>query len=238
MNKNIKLIEKLKKENNKLKEQKINLSNLSRELYHNDYTKFCENDNKIIKIDKDIELNNIKLAILKNNLYYLIAKAFEEIKKDIVYTFENKNIGEKTKENLQEKIQKFYNEKYNIDIRCWINLDKDTYYHKMELDFYFLNAEGYNSYILDGDEHFSIYIEKWQSNNYETTIRFNHNIETYVELENLNKTTKFLHKEYTKTINKIDSLKEQQKQLYHQFFDTIHGCLYKQFKIDTNISIY
>lgn len=235
---NVKEIEKIKKEIYKLKESNNKLEDIKVELYHNNYEEFTKNDNTIKNNKKKIELNNLKIAILKNNIHFLFRNDFEGIKSKILDYYENKNIGEKTKKKIEEEIKEYFKKNYNINICCYIGIEKDDYRYKMEIEFAFLTEEGYRNYILEYNEEYKIVFEKAKYNNYELKIYNYNNIVEYVEIKDLNKKAKELFKEYTKTIEKIEKLRLQQKELYHNFTDYIHGFVYNNLTIDTKISIY
>ena len=235
---NIKELEKIKKENYKIKENNNKLELIKVELYHNNYEEFTKNDNIIKNNKKKIEINNLKIAILKNNIHYLFRNDFEGIKAKILDYYENKNIGEKTKNKIEEEIKKYFKDNYNVNICCYIGIEKDDYKYEMKIEFAFLSDEGYRSYTLEYNEEYKIIFEKRKYNNYELKIYNYNNIVEYVTIKDLNKKAKELFKEYTKTIEKIEKLKLQQKELYHNFTDYIYGFVYNNLTIDTKISIY
>lgn len=235
---NVKEIEKIQKEIYKLKENNIKLENIKVELYYNNYEEFTKNDNTIKNNKKKIELSQLKIAILKNNIYFLFKNDFEGIKTKILDYYENKNIGEKTRHKIEEEIQEYFKKNFDVKICCYVSMIKDDYEYSMEIRFAFLSDEGYRNYILGYNEEYKIIFEKRKYNNYELKIYNYNNICEYIELKELSKKAKELFKEYTKTKEKIEKLRTQQKELYHNFMDYQHGFLYNELKIDTNISIY
>lgn len=235
---NIKEIEKIQKEIYKLKENNNKLEDVKIELYHNNYDEFIKNDNIIKNNKKKIELNKLKIAILKNNIHYLFKNDFEGIKAKILDYYENKNIGEKTKKKIEEEIKKYFKDNYNVNICCYIEIIKNDYQYTMSIEFAFLSDEGYRSHILEYNEEFKITFEKRKYNNYELKIYNYNNICEYVEIKDLNKKAKEILKEYEKTQEKIEKLRIQQKELYHNLTDYLHGFVYNNLTIDTKISIY
>lgn len=233
-----KIIE-LNKKNYEIKEKINNLVDKSTELYHKNYDQFTENEKTIKKYKNTMELNKLKIAILKNNMHYLFRNDFEGVKNQMIDFYENKKIGEKTKEKMQDIIKEYFKNNYNINIACWISFTAN--YNGpcgLEFNFYFLNEEGYKSYVLEYNEEFKIIFEKKSYNNYELSINYYHNIIEYVELKEIDKKAKELLKEYNKTVEKIEKLRLQQKELYHNFVDYIHGFIYNQLDIKTDLYIY
>ena len=235
---NIKEMEKIQKEIYKLKESNNKLEYIKVELYHNNYEEFTKNDNTIKNNKKKIEVNQLKIAILKNNIHFLFRNDFEGIKAKILNYYENKNIGEKTKKKIEEEIKKYFKDNYNVNICCYISITKDDYEYSMEIRFAFLSDEGYRNYTLEYNEEFKITFEKRKYNNYELKIYNYNNIVEYVEIKDLNKKAKEIFREYEKAQEKIEKLRLQQKEIYHNLTDYLHGFVYYKLKIETNLSIY
>lgn len=235
-NKN-KIIE-LKKKNYELNENIKTLEEKTRYLYHNNYEEFKNNDNKIKELKNKIKLNKIKIAILKNNIHYLFKMDFEGIKAKMLDYYENKKIGEKTKEKMENELQEYFKNNYDINIRCYISLNNDYSYNELSFTFYFLNNEGYKDFTLDYNEEFKIQFAKYKYNNYELTINYYNNINEYIEIKEINKKANNLLKEYTKTTEKIEKLRLQQKELYHNFKDYIQAFVYNELDIKTDLRIY
>lgn len=241
---NVKKIEDLKKENYKIKTKIDKLVNESTGLYHKNYDQFKINDKKIKNYKKQIELNNIKIAILKNNIHYLFKMDFEGIKEKILEYFINKKIGEKTKEKIENEIKEYFNNNYNIKIACYISSSNKIYYNNSVLNykitFYFLNDDNYKNYILNYNEEFTIEFDIELKENEENTIKtyYCNNINEYIQLYNINLKANELLKEYTKTVNKIEKLRKEQQELYHNFMDYQQAFLNYYFNIDTKLNIY
>ena len=241
---NVEKIEKLKKENYTINKKIDSLVDVSTELYHKNYEKFSENEKTIKKYKKQLELNKIKESIIKNNIHYLFKMDFEGIKEKILDYFINKKIGEKTKEKIENEIKEYFKNNFDVKISCYITQKASIYYDYtrkgFKIVFYFLNDDGYKSYILNYNEEFSIEFEIEVKENQENNIKtyYYNNINDYIELKDLNKQTIQLLNEYNKTIEKIEKSRKQLKEVYHNFMDYQHGFLYYQLKIDTNINIY
>ena len=237
---NIKKIEEIKKESWKLKEKNDQLNKLARQLYHSNYEEFCKND-KIIKQNIErMELNKLKIAILKNNLHYLLQLNFKGIENKIISYYEKGKIGEKTKEKIANEIKEYFFQKYDIKIRCyaWIDTGYNNSKYELKITIYFIDDDGCRNYVLGYNEEFEILFSKYEFNNWETHISYNQNIIEYISLGELNKKARELKKEHEKTKKKIEELKNKQKELYHNFTDYLHGFVYNELQIETNISIY
>ena len=235
---NIKELEKINKENYKSEKYINDIQEKRTTAYNKNYDEFLEIESNIKNNKKEMFLNEIKIAIIKNNMHFLFKNDFEGIKAKILDYYENKNIGEKTRHKIEEEIQEYFQKNFDVKICCYVSITKDDYAYSMEIRFAFLSDEGYRSYILGYNEEYKIIFEKRKYNNYELKIYNYNNIVEYVEIKDLNKKAKETLKEYTKTKEKIEKLKTQQKELYHNFMDFQHGFLYDKIKIDTNISIY
>lgn len=241
---NVKKIEDLKKENYKFKTKIDKLIDKSTELYHKNYDQFKINDKKIKNYKKKIELNNIKIAILKNNIHYLFKMDFEGIKRKILEYFINKKIGEKTREKIENEIKEYFKNNYNINIACYISAKNKIYYNNSILNykiiFYFLNDDNYKSYILEYNEEFSIEFDIELKENKENNIKtyYYNNINEYININDLNSKANELLKEYIKTINKIEKLRKEQQAAYHNFMDYQQAFLNYHFNIDTKLNIY
>ena len=236
---NIKKIEELKKENYNLKQKNDALIDKSTELYHKNYNEFKNNDDIIKQNKQKMQLNDLKITIVKNNLHYLFKQDFEALKEKMLNYYENKNIGEKTKEKIQNEIKEHFKNNYNVNIACYLSISKTDYEYSMIISFDFLNEQGYKDYnIFQYNEEFIIKFEKHKFNDYKLNISYSCNIIDYVELKELNKKANELLKEYSKTIDKIEKLRLQQKELYHNFDDKLQGLLFNKLNIDTTLRIY
>lgn len=235
---NIEKMKEFKKDIYKVEKQIDLLVDKSTELYHKNYEEYQKNDNKIKQLKKKIKLNNIKIAIIKNNLHYLLKMDFEGIKEKMLDYYENKQIGEKTKEKMRNEIKEYFKNNFNVNIACYIYIEKTGYSYKLNFSFGFLDSDGYNDYTFKYGEDFKITFEKRKYNNYELVICCYYNINDYIELKDLSKKASELFKEYNKTKEKIEKLHLQQKELYHNFSDFLNGSLYDELKIKTDLRIY
>ena len=235
---NVKKIEEVKKENYKIKENIDKLVDLSTELYHKNYEQFKKNDEQIKRLKNKIKTNEIKIAILKNNIHYLLKMNFEGIKEKMLNYYENKKIGEKTKEKMQNEVKDYFKNNFGVNIACYISFDNFLNNYILILTFYFLNENNCKNFILEYNEEFEIRFEKRAYNDFKTQINYCNNIANYVELKDINKKANELQKEYKKTVEKIEKLRLQQKELYHTFADYLNGFTYYELPIETKITIY
>lgn len=237
---NIKKIEEIKKESWKLKEKNDQLNKLQTQLYHSSYEEFCKND-KIIKQNKErMELNKLKIAILKNNLHYLLQLNFKGIENKIISYYEKGKIGEKTKEKIANEIKEYFLQKYDVKIGCYCVIDYGSNNSRYELKIvlYFLNSEDFRDYVLNYREELEILLGKYNFNNWEISVTYDKNIIEYVKIEELSTKARELKKEHKKAKKKIEELRNKQKELYHNFADYLHGFVYDELHIETKISIY
>lgn len=235
---NVKRIEEVKKENYKIKENINKLVNVSTELYHKNYEQFKKNDEQIKRLKKKIETNKIKIALLKNNIHYLLKMDFEGIKEKMLNYYENKKIGEKTKEKMQNEIKEYFKNNFGVNIACYISFDNFLNNYILIFTFYFLNENNCKNFILEYNEEFEIRFEKRVFNDFKTQINYRNNIANYVELKDISKKANELQKEHKKTVEKIEKLRLQQKELYHEFTDYLNGFTYNELSIETNLHIY
>ena len=203
-------------------------------------TKIKENlyDKKIKKCNEKLELNNLKIAILKNNIHYLFRNDFAPLEEKILNYWETKKIGEKTKEKIENEIKEYFQNNYNVNVSNYISIKNDYYSQEFEIVLYFLNDNNFKDFTLEYNEEFKIILSKSKYNNYELVKSYYSNIVEYVEIKDLNIKSKELFKEYNKTKEKIEKLRLQQKELYHNFVDYIHGFVYNELDIKTDLRIY
>lgn len=231
-------IQEIKKDNYNLREKIKELDEKTAFLYNNNYDEFLKNDETIKKYKKKIELNNLKIAILKNNIHYLFKNDFAPLEEKMLNYWETKKIGEKTKEKIENEIKDFFKNNYNVNVGNYISIKNDYCCQEFEIVLYFLNDNNFKDFTLEYNEKFTINLSKSKYNNYELVKCYTNNIIEYIELKDLNNKAKELLKEYNKTKEKIEKLRLQQKELYHNFVDYIHGFVYNELDIKTNLRIY
>lgn len=235
MKNQLKMIEKNHKKINELKGKTENLENLSVNLWENK-EKFLQNE-KAIKTNKNkIQILEISNAIYKNNIYYMLKNDIEILfKNDLIDLYNNENANKRHFNKLVEKIKNYYNEK-GIKISCYINKKVIMYHYEIELTIDFLTDDGYKSFIFSYNEVFNLELRKNDYTNNEIIFCYRYNIPSFID--NVEAEAKRIIKEHEKTVKQIEKLKMQQKELYHNFMDYLHGSLYDELKIDSKISIY
>ena len=189
-----------------------------------------ENEKKIKAVKQKIELLGTQKSVIKNNIHYTLRQYFEELKAELINDFKTKTVVTKTKEKLENKIKDFYKTK-GVNIGCYITSETFLGTETFKITIYFLNDKGYKDYSLGYNEEFEASIELP-----EEKVRYNHNIENYVE--NTLERAKQLRKEYYKTTKKIEALRQKQKELYHNFRDNLQGFEYYNLEIETDLRIY
>jgi hypothetical protein len=235
---NIEKIKKIQKQNYILKENIKISEQASIRFYESNQEEFKKQNEKIKKDKNKIELNNLKIAILKNNLHYLLKVDFLGIQNKMIEYYEKAKIGVKTKEKIEEELKKYYKDNFNVDIGCYLTTENTRYSSEFKLTIYFLNNEGFKDFVLGYNEEFAITFQKWEYNNFELSVSYYHNIDEYVNLENVDKKATELLKEYNKTKEKIEKLRLKQKEYYHNFKDYIQGFTSYQLDINSNLHIY
>lgn len=146
-----KKIEKVEKQENEQKEEyknKVDLF-LNKNIENND---FIQQETSIRYEQKKIEAKKqvleIQEKIILNNLYNLINYSFKKIiYNDIFYKYTSKNIGEKTKEKIQNEIKDYYKNNYNIDVYFYFN--KNYNYNG------FLYDINFNIYLIDKQKEYN-----------------------------------------------------------------------------------
>ena len=231
-------IQELKQKNYNIKKEREIFDSQARYLYNNDYEGHCENDKKIKKCNERMELNNIKIAILKNNIHYLFRNDFAALEEKMIDYWENKKIGEKTKEKIENEIKDFFKNNYDVNIRGYVSVKNDYYSQEFKVTLYFLNEDNCKDYTLNYNEEFEIIYSKSKYNDYELVKSYYSNIVEYIEIKDIEQEAKKLLKDYNKTKEKIEKLRLQQKELYHNFSDYVHGFVYNELDIKTDIRIY
>lgn len=235
MKNQLKMIEKNHKKINDLKTKNEDLKKMSINLWENK-EKFLQNE-KVIKTNNNkIQLLFIENAIHKNNIYYMLKNDIEIMfKNDLINLYNNENANKRHINKLIEKIKNYYNEK-GLQISCYINKKQVMYHYEIDFTIDFLTDSGYKSFIFNYNEIFSLNLCKNDYTNGEICFKYRYNIPIFVD--NVEVEAKKLIKEHKKTVKQIEKLKMQQKELYHDFMDYLHGALYDELRIENQISIY
>lgn len=236
-----KIIDNNKKINNINKENKI-LNNEIVEKWNKNNEEAKKLNEKYKNNKKQIDILNVENAILKDNIYYLLKNDFEILfKNKLDEIFENEKSNKKHFDKLIEYIKEYY-KKQDILISCYIRNNSTDYKRNITLTIDFLNDEGFKSYVpFNYNEIFTIEIEKYFNNPYNDNYRnknisYNYNVACFVE--DTKKEAKRLLKEKEKTEQKIEKLRLQQKELYHNFNDYLTISTSELLHLKSDISIY
>lgn len=229
----------LNKANYKLKKENEALLENATQLYHNNIEEYKKRDLQIKKNKETEKLNKIKIALLKNNIQYLFKMDFEGIKTEIINVYNTKNIGEKTKEKLQNIVKEYFKNNFDINISCYINhISNYSGPLGLEISLDFLNEEGFKSFVFSYDQVFRITFMKHNYNNYELEISYYNNIDHYIPIEDITKEAKKLINEHNKAKKQIEKLYNTQKEIYHEFTDYLNGFLYEELKLEEKLLLY
>lgn len=225
-----------------LNKQLLELATETKDLERNtDWTKLTEEaivskDNEIKRNKNHSEILQVEKAIIKNNLVYLLAKDFGGIRSKIQNYFLTKRIGEKTKEKIENEIKEYYKENYQVNIGCWLRESTWLSKHTFELHFYFLNEEGFKDYTLEYNE--ELEISTVIENGEIIRTEYYRDIKDYVELSETRTEAMELLNQYEAAKTQIEQLRQQQREIYHNFKDQLNGFTYEKLDLDSNISIY
>lgn len=144
-----------------------------------------ERRNKLERINEKIEIESIKKNIFYNNIIYLFYKKYHNIIMGILEKYNNKNIGEKTKEKIQEEIKS--------------ELEKDNLYINITFSFGSYSDDIYQLY-------FTIYKNKEEKEKYSyNNINFTLSLHKYYHEEDQKKYNNYFiyrnEKDYINIIN-------------------------------------
>ena len=121
-----------------LKEEKI-----QNEL--NDY------DKKIKQLEKAYNIEKIESNLIYNNMGLIFYENYNNKIIDILKKYENKNIGDKTKEKIQEEIKEMLKQDFNFEINVYLHINKDYYsrYNLGDISIYFKKKCYNNDWLSD-----------------------------------------------------------------------------------------
>lgn len=195
--------------------------------------KYLEIEKELAIISEKVKINNIKIAILQNNIEGITRENIKNMIIEELTKYINKNVGEKTKEKIQNKLMTDIEEKFGIT--CKLYYSKTVYVSTVYYDFtisFYENFEivtcknyisdnyqykQYNNKLLEYNIHIAYEPEKQIFNNY--TID---NIE-YVEIKEIQKHIK----ELVKTQNKVKEMLQNANKIRDNFNMSIKSNLYE-----------
>lgn len=112
------------------------LKELKEEKIQNELTDY---DKKIKQLEKAYNIQKIESNLIYNNMGVIFYENYNNKIIDILKKYENKNIGEKTKEKIQEEIKKMLKQDFNFEIFVYLHINKDYYsrYNLGDISIYF-----------------------------------------------------------------------------------------------------
>lgn len=233
LEKNIKFLIETNKKENELKEKRDNYYYDSEDIRKNALKngiftsegnkKLEELGNKKQENFKQLDIANLMINNIKNNIDLLCYHVVEEELFNILRKYKGKRVGEKTIKKIQEEMEKYLEDNYNLNINFYFNIyepytsiDIKKIYFSFDLkDIYFSSSIEYYYYT----EEKRIDIDR--SYDYE-----------YIEVKDIEEYSKNMLEDKIKTESKLEALKEEYNKVVHEFNDkyTHNNTLVKQFK--------
>lgn len=195
--------------------------------------KYLEIEKELTTISEKVKNNNIKIAILQNNIEGITRENIKNMIIEELTKYIDKNVGEKTKEKIQNKLMADIEEKFGLT--CKLYYSKTGYVSTIYYDFtiaFYENFEivtcrnyisdnyqykQYNNKLLEYNIHISYEPEKQTFNNYAIE-----NIE-YIEIKEIQKHIK----ELIKTQNKVKEMLQNANKIRDDFNMSIKSNLYE-----------
>lgn len=195
--------------------------------------KYLEIEKELTTISEKVKNNNIKIAILQNNIEGITRENIKNMIIEELTKYINKNVGEKTKEKIQNKLIADIEEKFGLT--CKLYYSKSGYVSTIYYDFTIIFYENfevvtcknyisdnyqykqYNNKLLEYNIHLSYEPEKQIFNNYVID-----NIE-YVEIKDIQKHIK----ELVKTQSKVKEMLQNANRIRDDFNMSIKSNLYE-----------
>lgn len=184
-----------------------------------------EKQEKLEKINKKIEIESIQKNILYNNIIYLFYKNYHNIIMDILEKYKNKNIGEKTKEKIQEEIKEklekdniyvtvtfsfgsYSDDIYKLYFTIYRTKEEKEKYSYFNIEFTFSLCKYYQEEDQEKYNNYFIYRnEKDYINIINNNMLWDNNIQ-YNYINDPKKQATIILKECKKNINKVNKLIE------------------------------
>ena len=189
-------------------------------------------------IKKLYETTGVEKAIIKNNVHYLLKEAMKPLIPVLQDYFENKRIGEKTREKLVNMVKDHFKTQYGVNVGGWIETKEFYTGHRLTLNLYILTEEGFQSWLLEHNEEFELTLENTEYTGKKTEVRYYKDIKEYIPLDNTKAEAEALIKAKNETEAKIKELLETQKELYKNFNDRLTGFEYEKLKLDYTLTLY
>lgn len=227
MDKNFKKREELKKENGNIKKEVDKICNQELELYKisknkisfDDEIKTKYNNLRVLEKQKADEflLNQYKIANINNNIDLLLNKIVVKELFAILKKYQNKKIGEKTKEKINAELEQYILNKYGFIF--YFNFYKEyDFSSTYKISFYFDSVgEIIKNYNPETKE---IY-------NYFTNLDYK-----YINLDKIDDYSQKMLSERLKTVKKLDDLRKKMNNLIDGFNNNYVFNKTKDFRIE------
>lgn len=172
-----------------------------------------EREKKLVSINNKIDLETIEKNILYNNIIYLFYKNYHNKIMEIMGKYENKNIGEKTKEKINNEIKEEL-KKDGIFSTVYFSFGEySSDIYKLNFTIYETEKEKYNNYFTYRNEKTgSIIIHNnmlWEKDNYNF-------------ITDTKKTSQEILKKCKKNIEKVNLLIEKAKETRKENSDLLN----------------
>lgn len=195
--------------------------------------KYREIENELTTIEEKTKNNNIKIAILQNNIEGITRENIKNMIIEELTKYIDKNVGEKTKEKIQNKLTADIEEKFGLT--CKLYYSKTGYVSTIYYDFTVIFYENFevvtcknyisdnyqykqfNNKLLEYNIHISFEPQNKTFNNYVID-----NIE-YIEIKEIQKHIK----ELVKTQNKVKEMLQNANKIRDNFNMSIKSNLYE-----------
>ena len=195
--------------------------------------KYHEIKNELIKIEEKTKNNNIKIAILQNNIEGITRENIKNMIIEELTKYIDKNVGEKTKEKIQNKLIADIEDKFGLT--CKLYYSKTTYasavYYDFSISFYEdfeivtckncisdnYQYKQFNNKLLGYNIHIPFEPQNKAFNNYVID-----SIE-YIEIKEIQKHIK----ELLKTQNKVKEMLQNANKIRDDFNMSIKSNLYE-----------
>lgn len=164
------------------------------------------------------EKRKLKECILIDNLYYITHHYIFEDIKTIFNKYITKNIGDKTRDKIQNEIEEFIKNKYNIDISIYIRRDIWIRSYEYQISLHYNDFE--HEYQVNDNIKITYRIEDNNYSYYRTQLNF-------IELDKINSYINRIMKEK----KEIEEKQEEIEKLKSEFNSNMGGKLYSYNRI-------
>lgn len=213
---NYKLLKEIEENTKQLQKEKEAL----KEKHFNDYSNYRDYMEKLTTIDNKLQYEDIKYNIVKNNLYLDAHNKLMQVYKSIYTKYENKNIGDKRKEEIRELLNKQLEEvfAYTENEPYW---NRFLLYFHIETDF--TGQKRYFNITIDKLKYdFTYYVE-----NEEIKTKYNY-VEKMQYIDNIEEEAKRLQKLYNETLTKKEEIEKELENIKKEISDNFKKNLHTE----------